>query len=97
MNLFALFGDFLKAAGTARVLAVIGGQGGGKFSGMNLTHTGSLGFNADFAVPVVSMTAEDQGLLERLLDCGITPDVRFNVQNTFINRPVQAANVIEQI
>src|SRR5439155_25229290 len=52
MNLFALFGDFLKAAGTARVLAVIGGQGGGKSSGMNLTHTGILGFNADFAVPV---------------------------------------------
>src|SRR5256884_682279 len=97
MNLFALFGDFLKAAGTARVLAVIGGQGGGKSSGMNLTHTGILGFNADFAVPVVSMTAEDQGLLERFLDRGITPHVRFNVQNTFTNGPVQTANVIGEI
>ncbi|HEX2664041.1 MAG TPA: hypothetical protein VHM93_14505, partial [Candidatus Acidoferrum sp.] len=29
-NLFALFGDFLKAAGPAGVLAVIGGQGGGE-------------------------------------------------------------------
>jgi hypothetical protein len=40
--------------------------------GMNLTHTGILGFNADFAVPVVSMTAEDQGQLERFLERGIT-------------------------
>ena len=31
---------------------------------MNLTHTGILGFDADFAMPVVSMTAEDQGQLE---------------------------------
>src|SRR5205809_7836613 len=60
MNLFALFGDFLKAAGPAGAIAIIGGQGGGKSTGMNLTHTGILGFNADFAVPVLSMTAEDQ-------------------------------------
>src|SRR5437588_584930 len=62
MNLFALFGDFLKAAGQAGAIAVIGGQGGGRSHGMNLTHTGILGFNADFAVTVVSMTAEEQGL-----------------------------------
>ena len=52
---------------------MIGGQGGHKASGMNLTHTGILGFDADFSVPVVSMTAEDQGQLERFLDRGITP------------------------
>jgi hypothetical protein len=56
---------------------VIGGQGGRKSSGLNLTHTGILGFDADFSVPVVSMTAEDQGQLERFVNRGITPRVRF--------------------
>jgi len=94
---FAQFGDFLKAAGPAGAIAVIGGQGGGKSTGMNLTHTGILGFNAEFAVPVLSMTAEDQGQLERFLDRGITPRVRFNVQNTFTNGPVETANVVGEI
>jgi carboxypeptidase Q len=94
---FAQFGDFLKAAGSAGAIAVIGGQGGGTSAGMNLTHTGILGFNADFAVPVVSLTAEDQGQLERFLERGITPRARFNVQNTFTNGPVETANVIGEI
>jgi carboxypeptidase Q len=97
IQLFAQFGDFLKAAGPAGVVAVIGGQGGSKSAGMNLTHTGILGFNADFAVPVVSMTAEDQGQLERYLERGLTPRARFNVQNTFTNGPVEAANVVGEI
>jgi carboxypeptidase Q len=97
MQLFAQFGDFLRAAGPAGVVAVIGGQGGGKSAGMNLTHTGILGFNADFAVPVVSMTAEDHGQLERFLERGITPRARFNVQNTFTNGPVETANVVGEI
>src|SRR5215470_11000601 len=88
MSLFAMFGDFLKAAGSAGAIAVIGGQGGGKATGMNLTHTGILGFNADFTVPVLSMSAEDQGQLERFLLRGLTPRVRLNVQNTFTNGPV---------
>jgi carboxypeptidase Q len=97
LYLFIHFGDFLRAAGPAGVLAVIGGQGGVKSAGMNLTHTGILGFEADFAVPVVSMTAEDQGQLERFLDRGTTPRVRFNVQNTFTNGPVETANVVGEI
>jgi len=97
LQLFIHFADFLRAAGPAGVLAVIGGQGGGRSAGMNLTHTGILGFDADFAIPVVSMTAEDQGQLERFLDRGITPRVRFNVQNTFSNGPVEAANVVGEI
>jgi carboxypeptidase Q len=97
MQLFAQFGDFLKAAGPAGVIAVIGGQGGRKSAGMNLTHTGILGINADFAVPVVSMTAEDQGQLERFAERGITPRVRFNVQNTFTSGPVETANVVGEI
>jgi hypothetical protein len=97
MMLFAQFGDLLKAAGQAGAIAVIGGQGGGKATGMNLTHTGILGFNADFAIPVLSMTAEDQGQLERFLERGITPRVRFKVQNTFTNGPVETANVVGEI
>jgi carboxypeptidase Q len=97
MALFAQFGDLLKAAGSAGAIAVIGGQGGGKSAGMNLTHTGILGFNADFAVPVVSMTAEDQGQIERYLERGITPRARFNVQNLFTNGPVETANVVGEI
>src|SRR5271170_2337169 len=97
IQMFARFGDFLKAASKAGVIAVIGGQGGGKSAGMNLTHTGILGFDADFAVPVVSMTAEDQGQLERYLERGLTPRLRFNVQNTFTNGPVESANVVGEI
>src|SRR5712671_1349759 len=97
IQLFAQFGDFLKAAGPAGAIAVIGGQGGSKSAGMNLTHTGILGFNAEFAVPVVSMTTEDQGQLERYIARGLTPRARFNVQNTFTNGPVETANVVGEI
>jgi hypothetical protein len=95
--IFVQFGDFLRAAGKAGTLVVIGGQGGSKASGMNLTHTGILGFDADFAIPVVSMTAEDQGQLERYVDAGEKPRARFNVQNTFTNGPVESANVVGEI
>lgn len=97
MQLFVQFGDFLRAAAKAGVTAVIGGQGGGKSAGMNLTHTGILGFDADFAVPVVSITAEDQSQLERYLDRGVTPRVHFNIQNAFTNGPVESANVVGEI
>ncbi len=95
--MFAQFGDFLKAARKAGAIAMIGGQGGSKASGMNLTHTGILGFDADFAIPVVSMTAEDQGQLERYVERGMTPRVRLNVQNTFTDGPVESANVVGEI
>ena len=74
--LFAIFGDFLKAASKAGAVAVIGGQGGSKAVGMNLTHTGILGFDADFAIPVLSVTAEDQGQLERYVESGKKVRVR---------------------
>lgn len=97
MLLFATFGDFLKVAHDAGAIAVIGGQGGSKSAGLNLTHTGILGFDTDFAIPVVSMTAEDQGQLERFVARGITPRIRINVQNTFTNGPVETANVVGEI
>ena len=64
---------------------------------MNLTHTGILGLDADFAVPVLSMTAEDQGQLERFVARGITPRIRINVQNSFTGGPVETANVVGEI
>jgi carboxypeptidase Q len=95
--IFAQFGDYLRAAHKAGVLLVIGGQGGSKSSGLNLTHTGILGFDADFEIPVISMTAEDQGQLERFLEAGLRPRARFSVQNTFTNGPVDSANVVGEI
>jgi len=95
--IFVQFGDFLRAAAKARALVVIGGQGGSKARGRNLTQTGILGFDADFAIPVVSMTAEDQGQLERYVDAGVKARARFNVQNTFTNGPVDSANVVGEI
>src|SRR5437879_1151249 len=94
---FATYGDFLKAASKAGAVAVIGGQGGSKAVGMNLTHTGILGFDADFAMPVLSLTAEDQGQLERYVENGKKVRVRFNVQNTFTSGPVESANVVGEI
>jgi carboxypeptidase Q len=94
---FVRFADFLRAAAPVGLVAVIGGQGGGKSQGMNLAHTGILGFNADFSVPVVSMTFEDQGQLERYLERGITPRARINIQNTLSNGPVETANVVGEI
>jgi carboxypeptidase Q len=97
MAAFAKFGDFLKAAHEAGAVAVIGGQGGSKAAGMHLTHTGILGFDASFDIPVVSMAAEDQEQLERYLDHGTTPRLHINVQNRFTDGAVPSANVVGEI
>lgn len=97
MAAFAKFGDFLKAAHQDGAVAVIGGQGGAPAAGMHLAHTGILGFNASFDVPVVSMAAEDQEQLERYLNRGKTPRVHINVQNRFTDGPVPSANVVGEI
>jgi carboxypeptidase Q len=95
--IFVQFGDFLRAAGKAGALGVIGGQGGFGSEGMNLTHTGILGFAADFTLPVLSMTAEDQGQLERDVLAGKPVRIRLNVQNTLTSGPVESANVVGEI
>jgi len=64
---------------------------------MNLTHTGILGFDVDFALPVLSLTEEDQSQLERFVAAGKKIRVRVNVQNTFTNGPVETANVVGEI
>lgn len=97
MMIFAQFGDFVKQASANHAIAIFGGQGGFKSDGMNLTHTGILGFQAEFTVPVLSLTAENQGQLERYLAAGKKVHVRLNVQNTFSAGPVESANVVGEI
>jgi hypothetical protein len=97
MAIFSQFGDFVKLVGKSGAVALFGGQGGFKSEGMNLTHTGILGFEEDFSIPVLSITAEDQGQLERLLASGKQVRVRLNVQNTFSNGPVDSANAVGEI
>jgi carboxypeptidase Q len=95
--IFVQFGDFVRAAANAGAVAIIGGQAGFGSEGMNLTHTGILGFAADFSLPVVSMTQEDQGQVERDVLAGKPVHMRINVQNTFTKGPVETANVVGEI
>lgn len=97
MSEFAKFGDVLKKAHEVGAYAVIGGQGGAKSQGMHLTHTGALGFNTYFDIPVVSISAEDQDLLERFLDRGKQVRVHIDVQNAVTDGPANTANVVGEI
>ena len=97
MATFGKFGPFLETAYKAHAIAVIGGQGGSKSTGMHLTHTGALGFDKYYDIPVVSMAPEDQDLLERLIDHGKTVRVDINVQNRVTSGPVDTANVVGEI
>lgn len=96
-KMFLKFGPFLKAAYAAHAAAVIGGQGGSKARGMNLTHTGVLGFDVVYDIPVVSMTAEDSEQLVRFLDQGKTVRLKMDVQNALTSGPVDSANVVGDI
>ncbi len=97
MAIFSQFGDFVKLTAKNGAVGIFGGQGGFKSEGMNLTHTGILGFEADFTIPVLSLTLEDQGQLERLLASGKKVRARLNVQNTFSSGPVESANAVGEI
>jgi PII-like signaling protein len=94
---FARFGTFLKKAYEAKAAGVIGGQGGSLAIGMHLTHTGAMGFDTFYDIPVVSMIAEDEQQLERFLDQGKTVRMKFNVQNKVTSGPVDSANVVGEI
>jgi carboxypeptidase Q len=96
-SIFGAFGAFLVKAHEVGAVAVIGGQGGAKSQGMHLTHTGILGFAKYYDIPVVSISAEDQDILERFLDRGKTPRVHINVQNRVTDGPVDTANVVGEI
>jgi carboxypeptidase Q len=97
MSSFVQFGGFLIAAHKAGAIAVIGGQGGRKATGMHLTHTGALGFDAYYDIPVVSMAAEDQEQLERYLARDKSVRLKINVQNRATDGPVDSANVVGEI
>ena len=97
MGGFAKFGDFLKKAHEVHAVAVIGGQGGSFATGMHLTHTGAMGFDTYYEIPVVSMIAEDQQQIDRFLDQGKTVRMRINVQNRVSSGPVDSANVVGEI
>ncbi len=94
---FAQFGTFLKAAHEAGAAAVISGQGGSVAQGMHLTHTGVLGFDTYYDIPVVSMAAEDQEQLERYLDRGKAVRLKIDVQNRVTEGAVETANVVGDI
>jgi carboxypeptidase Q len=93
----AKFGDFLREAYRAGALAVIGGQGGSRAAGAHLTHSGMLGVDVQFDIPVVSMAAEDQSQLERYLQRGQSPRLHLETQNVFTEGPVLSANVVGEI
>jgi len=94
---FAKFGELLKKAHDVHAVAVIGGQGGSLAVGMHLTHTGAMGFDTYYEIPVVSMIAEDQQQLERFLDQGKTVRLKIDVQNRVSSGPVDSANVVGEI
>jgi len=93
----AEYGRFLSAANAAQAVAAIGGQGGKKSAGIKLTHTGILGFRTYYEIPVLSMAAEDQAQIERLLDEGKPVKLHINVQNTTTSGPVPSAIVVREI
>ena len=97
MGGFAKFGEFLKKAHEAHAVAVIGGQGGSFATGMHLTHTGAMGFDTYYEIPVVSMIAEDQQQIDRFLDQGKPVRMKINVQNRVSSGPVDSANVVGEI
>ncbi len=96
--LFVKYCEFAQEAQKAGAVAVMGGQGGGmKEQGMHLTHTGRLSCAGEFSMPVLSIAAEDQGQIERLLAQGQSVRLRLNVQNTFTSGPVSSDNVVGEI
>jgi carboxypeptidase Q len=96
--LFVRYCEFAKQAQKSGAVAVIGGQGGGfKEQGMHLTHTGALFCSNEFTMPVLSIAAEDQGQIERLLARGQAVHLRLNVQNNFTSGSVPSENVVGEI
>jgi carboxypeptidase Q len=95
--LIAQYCEFAKAVQESGAVALIGGQGGAKEQGMHLTHTGAVLCASDFKMPVLSIAAEDQGQIERLVARGQAVRLRLNVQNTFTSGPVPSENVVGEI
>ncbi len=97
MEGIGLSDKFFQAAYAAHAAAVLGSPFGGISAGMNLTHSGAVGFRPYYDIAIVSLTAEDQLQLERFLDAGKSLRMKLNVQNRFTNGPVDTANVVGDI
>jgi carboxypeptidase Q len=95
--IFSRYSSFVIALERAGAVALIGGQGGFKSQGMHLTHTGSLIFAREASLPIVSIAAEDQGQIERLLAAGRTVRIHINVQNSFTTGSVPTGNIVGEI
>jgi hypothetical protein len=96
-SIFGNYSSFLRQLHAAGAVAVIGGDFGFKPEGMHLTHTGILGFSVDEEIPVVSMTREGEGQIERYLAEGKNVRLHVNIQNKFTSGPVESANVVGEI
>ena len=57
----------------------------------------SLGFDTYYDIPVVSISAEDQDLLQRFLDRGKSVRIHIDVQNRVTAGPANTANVVGDI
>lgn len=96
LETFTELDPFLRAAYKAGAVGVLGGQGAGASAGMNLTHTGVLGFNTVYDIPVVNLREEDQLQLERDLDAGIPVRLHLDIQNV-VSGPTPSANVVGEV
>lgn len=88
------FGAAFPKFRAAGALAVIGTS---RAQGMHLTHTGVIGMGTYFDIPAVSIAAEDEMIIDRLLDSGKTVRVHVDVQNKVTDGPVDTANVVGEI
>ncbi len=93
---YGKFGKFMEAAYAAKAVAVIGGPGGGG-AGMQLIHTSSPSWDNYFELPGVSLTNEDQALLERFVGKKVPVRIRIDVQNRVTPGPAESANVVGEI
>jgi len=67
-------------------------------TGSKLTHVESVGLSDEYyELPVLSIAAEDQRLLERLLDRGLSLRMRVDVRNHVTPGPLLSANVVGEI
>ncbi|MGH9519323.1 MAG: M20/M25/M40 family metallo-hydrolase [Terriglobales bacterium] len=96
LEAFTELDPFLRAAYKAGAVGVLGGQGAGASAGMNLTHTGVLGFNTVYDIPVVNLREEDQLQLERDLDAGLPVRLHLDVENV-AGGPTPSANVVGEV
>jgi carboxypeptidase Q len=97
-SVFSQLASFVRRARRAGAVAVLGQMSTGISTGSKLTHVEPVGFSDEYYdLPVLSIAAEDQRLLERLLDRGSSILMRVDVRNHVTSGPVLSANVVGEI